>query len=131
MDEQEALINGLQSQLQRAAADVASRDGQLASLNAEAGSLRTRVTELTRVTDQQLLQARPPSSSGCGAWQLKRSKLMWAGSVACGTGKCRRSGASVSAQRLGNTTRPGEGGGRVGTGTAVSASPRNLHSPSV
>ena len=58
VDEQEALINGLQSQLQRTAADVAARDAQLAALNAEAGSLRTRVADLTRVTDQQLLQAR-------------------------------------------------------------------------
>ena len=57
VDEQEALINGLQVQLQRTAADVAARDSQLAALNAEAGSLRTRVTELTRVTDQQLIQA--------------------------------------------------------------------------
>ena len=57
MDEQDALISGLQSQLQRSAADVAARDSQLASLNEETASLRTRVAELTSASDQQLLQA--------------------------------------------------------------------------
>ena len=56
IDGQDNAIADLQSQLQRARGDLAAHESQLAAAAADSAALRGRLTDLTRVTDQQLMQ---------------------------------------------------------------------------